>query len=164
MEGGSKSGAGSGPKSGAGLFRREVTIEWGDCDPAGIVYYPRYFAMFDASTAHMIAAATNLKKIELLAKYEAAGFPMVNTGAEFVQPARYGDIVVIESTITQVGRSSFSVAHRLFNNGQLAIKAVEKRVWVKHDAEGNIRSAPLPDAVAAALRDCRGDADISSAD
>lgn len=26
--------------------RRRVTIEWGDCDPAGIVFYPRYFAMF----------------------------------------------------------------------------------------------------------------------
>ena len=27
--------------------RRDVQIQWGDCDPANIVYYPRYFAMFD---------------------------------------------------------------------------------------------------------------------
>ena len=34
--------------------RRIVRIEWGDCDPAGIVFYPRYFAMFDASTHHSV--------------------------------------------------------------------------------------------------------------
>ena len=37
--------------------RRAVAIEWGDCDPAGIVFYPRYFAMFDASTAALFAHA-----------------------------------------------------------------------------------------------------------
>ena len=30
---------------------RKVRIEWGDCDPAGIIFYPRYFDIFDASTA-----------------------------------------------------------------------------------------------------------------
>ena len=37
--------------------RRTVRIEWGDCDPAGIVYYPRYFQMFDASTQYLFEAA-----------------------------------------------------------------------------------------------------------
>ena len=37
--------------------RRTVRIEWGDCDPAGIVFYPRYFAMFDASTSYLFEAA-----------------------------------------------------------------------------------------------------------
>ena len=37
--------------------RRRVRIEWGDCDPAGIVFYPRYFAMFDASTHALFEAA-----------------------------------------------------------------------------------------------------------
>src|SRR5262245_13444018 len=36
--------------------RREVRIEWGDCDPANIVFYPRYFAFFDASTAYLFEA------------------------------------------------------------------------------------------------------------
>ena len=37
---------------------RNVTIQWGDCDPAGIVFYPRYFEMFDASTAALFARAS----------------------------------------------------------------------------------------------------------
>ena len=42
--------------------RREVEIEWGDCDAAGIVFYPRYFAMFDASTAYLMEKALGMKK------------------------------------------------------------------------------------------------------
>jgi acyl-CoA thioesterase FadM len=34
---------------------RRLHIEWGDCDPAGIVFYPRYFVMFDRSTSLLIA-------------------------------------------------------------------------------------------------------------
>ena len=44
----------NGAVAGAGIAMasnaRTVRIEWGDCDPAGIVFYPRYFAMFDHST------------------------------------------------------------------------------------------------------------------
>ena len=40
---------------------RKVRFE--HCDPAGIVFYPRYFAMFDASTALLLERATGMKKI-----------------------------------------------------------------------------------------------------
>ena len=36
--------------------RRDVQIQWGDCDPANIVYYPRYFEMFDDSTSILFEA------------------------------------------------------------------------------------------------------------
>ena len=36
---------------------QQILIAWGDCDPAGIVFYPRYFAWFDAATAALFAAA-----------------------------------------------------------------------------------------------------------
>ena len=45
---------------------RSVRIEWGDCDPAGIIFYPRYFAMFDHSTAMLISAASGMSKAEML--------------------------------------------------------------------------------------------------
>jgi 4-hydroxybenzoyl-CoA thioesterase len=134
------------------IFERFVEIEWGHCDPAGIVFYPRYFEMFDASTAHLIATATGLSKFDLLRKHSAAGFPMVNTGAEFLRPAKYGDRVRIDSTVTRLGTSSFDIRHRLFNGEELAIDAFEKRVWVQHTDEGKIRAAPLPPELVSALR------------
>ena len=45
---------------------RVVRIEWGDCDPAGIIYYPRYFAIFDACTSALIERALGMTNSELM--------------------------------------------------------------------------------------------------
>ena len=55
--------------------RREVQIQWGDCDPANIVYYPRYFAMFDDSTSTLFEVA-GFSKQDLVHKYGLVGIPM----------------------------------------------------------------------------------------
>ena len=121
-----------------------VEIQFGDCDPAGIVYYPNYFRFFDNATAALVSAALGMNKRAWLDAYGIAGIPMVDTGARFMRPARFGDVVEIRSEITELGRSSFSVRHVLSNGGEIAIEAHEKRVWVVKDAAGNIKSAPLP--------------------
>jgi 4-hydroxybenzoyl-CoA thioesterase len=133
--------------------RRSVTIEWGDCDPAGIVFYPRYFAMFDASTAALFAAALGFDKFTLRKRFGIVGFPMLETSAKFTVPSRFGETVVIESTITRFGRSSFGVAHRLLRGETVAIEASETRVWAVADPEDpeKIRSAPIPAEVIDAL-------------
>lgn len=133
--------------------RRALTIEWGDCDPAGIVFYPRYFAMFDASTAALFHAALGMPKIAWTARFGILGIPMVDTRAKFHVPAVYGDEVVIESRITAFRRSSFDVAHRLLKaDGALGVEGFETRVWTVREAEGGrIRSAPIPEEVTAAF-------------
>ena len=45
---------------------RTVRIEWGDCDPAGIIFYPRYFEIFDASTAALFERALGITKRDVL--------------------------------------------------------------------------------------------------
>ena len=112
--------------------RRTVWIEWGHCDPAGIVFYPNYFAWFDASTAHHFQAA-GLPKPELVKKYNVVGFPMVDTRAAFHIPSKYGDEVVIETTITEFGRSSFSVHHKLLRCDKLAVAAAADKKNLKVD-------------------------------
>jgi 4-hydroxybenzoyl-CoA thioesterase len=112
---------------------RTLQIEWGDCDPAGIVFYPRYFAMFDASTTMLFQRALGMTKYEFLKKYDSAGYPMVDTRARFVIPTRFGDDVVIETTVTEFRRSSFDVRHRLLKGGELAVEGSETRVWVARD-------------------------------
>lgn len=134
--------------------RRKVRIEWGDCDPAGIVYYPRYFAMFDHSTAMLLEAATGRTKYEMTKAYDFVGFPMIDTGAKFYIPSKFGDDIVIESEISELGTSSFSIEHKVWKGDQLAIEAHEKRVWVgRHpDDPARIKSKPIPDEVANKLR------------
>ena len=131
------------------MFTRTTQVEsqFGDCDPAGIVYYPNYFRFFDNATAALLSAAFAMHKRNWLEHYGIAGIPMVDTGARFIKPSRFGDVVDIRSEITELGRSSFSVRHTLLRDGEVAIEAHEKRVWVVRDEAGGIRSAPLPEDV-----------------
>ena len=131
--------------------RRTVRIEWGDCDPAGIVFYPRYFAMFDHSTVLLIEQALGMRKHALYEHYGFGGYPSVETGARFLLPTRYGDDVEIETAITRLGRASFSLQHRLSLNGALAVEGNETRVWVVRDPDrpAGFRAHPMPDDVIA---------------
>jgi 4-hydroxybenzoyl-CoA thioesterase len=135
------------------INRRTVRIEWGDCDPAGIVWYPRYFGMFDSATAGLFEAA-GWPKAVLLQRFDSVGIPMVDTRAQFFIPSKFGEDIVIESQITEWRRSSFDVKHRVFKVEQLAIEATETRVWVgKHpDDPTAIKSRPIPEEVIASFR------------
>jgi 4-hydroxybenzoyl-CoA thioesterase len=126
-----------------------VRIEWGDCDPAGIVYYPRYFAIFDASTTALFERALGMTKYQFVRHYRCVGYPMVDTRARFLMPARFGDDVVVVTTVCGIGRSSFSIEHRLFKDGKLAIEASEVRVWAGRDPDDpdTIRPMPIPPEV-----------------
>jgi len=126
---------------------RQVRIEWGDCDPAGIIFYPRYFAIFDASVAALFERVLGMTKYNQLKHYDFAGYPLVRTQAKFLKPTRFGDDVTIDTTIT-FGRSSFDIEHKLTLDGALCVEGSERRVWVVRDpATGAIRSHPIPQAV-----------------
>ena len=128
--------------------RRLVRIEWGDCDPAGIVYYPRYFAIFDASSTALIERALGMSKHDYLKAYDFIGHPLVNAHSRFLIATRFGDEVTIETTVTALRRSSFDVRHHLFKDGALAVEGFETRVWVQGDpAKGTMKAKPLPQAV-----------------
>ena len=103
---------------------RKILIEWGDCDPAGIVFYPRYFAWFDACTAGLFAAV-GLPKPQMIARYNLLGIPMVDTRARFLVPSKFGDEVSIISSITEFRRSSFDVRHQLMRGETLAVEGFE---------------------------------------
>ena len=134
--------------------RRTVRIEWGDCDPAGIVFYPRYFAYFDTSTTALFERALGMTKFEFLRAYDIVGYPMVDTRARFLEASRFGDETVIETTVAEIKRSSFNIVHRLLRREELAVEGFETR-GPGRDATRTIRkpqSKPIPAEVIARLR------------
>ena len=132
--------------------RKTIHIEWGDCDPAQIVYFPRYFAYFDNCTTALFKKA-GLSKREMLKTYNIIGIPMVDVHASFRAPSRFGDDVVVESEITELRRSSFYVRHQLFNQGVLSVECTETRVWAGRSAKDpeGIEGRPIPPEVVALL-------------
>ena len=131
------------------INRRTVRIEWGDCDPAQIVFYPRYFAMFDGATQELFRAALGAPKIEWTKTYGIIGIPMVDTRAKFIVPSRYGDDIVFESRVSRFGNTSFDIEHRVMRAETLAIEGFETRVWAAADPAkpGAIKGQKIPTEV-----------------
>jgi len=135
----------TGPGDQFRVNRRTVRIEWGDCDPARIVYFPRYFAFFDDSTAAAFEAV-GWPKPRLISHYGIVGFPAVDVQATFHRPSSFGDDVIIETRLHDFGRSSFKVHHRLLKGDVLAVEGREVRVWSAADPAqpARLRGVPVP--------------------
>ena len=136
---------------------RTFRIEWGQCDPAGIVFYPQYLMMFDSGTGHLFARI-GLPAAEMRRSYGIIGMPLVEQGAKFLLPCRFDDEITIESEAGDWGRASFVVKHRIINGGQLAVDGFEKRIWAAADPErpGRIKAKPIPAEIIACLSDPSG--------
>ncbi len=134
-------------------IERRREIEWGQCDPAGIVFSPRYLEMLDAATATLFTAALGEPKPAFVARHGIIGIPLARTETTYHAPCRYGDTVVIRSTVERIGRASIGVLHHVTRAGTLAVESRETRVWAaarSADAT-DIGGVPLPPDVAARL-------------
>ncbi|MGH8733424.1 MAG: acyl-CoA thioesterase, partial [Burkholderiales bacterium] len=83
-------------------------VHWGDCDPAGIIFYPTYFRWMDAATwAFMASVGYGAKRM----REEHLAMPLVNADCQFLAPAQHGDRCEVRSRIERFGGASFVVAH-----------------------------------------------------
>lgn len=134
---------------------RSIRVQWGDCDPAGIVFYPRYFEWFDASTILLFEKATGLTKIKMLEKYNGAGLALLEARAVFKTASQYGEDLSVETRVTEFRRSSFFVHHKVAkSDGVLALEGFETRLWTARDPDdkNQLRSSPMPPEILAAFQ------------
>jgi 4-hydroxybenzoyl-CoA thioesterase len=139
------------------INRKTIHIEWGDCDPAQIVYYPRYFEYFDSCTAALFAKA-GMSKHEMLKTYGIIGYPLVEVRSRFMAPSHFSEDVVVESEVIEWRNSSFCIQHRLFKGKTLAVECLETRVWAVRSATDpeKIQSRPIPREVIERFGKSRG--------
>ena len=69
-----------------------VQVRWGDADPAGIAFYPRFFEWYDIGTEALFDSL-GLTWAEAFPRYGIVGVPILEAGSRFVSPVRYGDAV-----------------------------------------------------------------------
>jgi 4-hydroxybenzoyl-CoA thioesterase len=126
--------------------RHEIIVEWGDCDPAGIVYYPAYFRWSDQATYRLFLAA-GLTRDNLDDGRWTEGTPLVKAECSFRRASQHGEKLIIESHVSRFGNSSFTVTH-VFRDaaGEIAAEGTETRIWARKDGDARtLKAAPIPD-------------------
>ena len=129
-----------------------IQISWGHCDPAKIVFYPNYFIWFDQSAHHLFdKAGANMG--DLMDQYGVVGLPIVDAHAEFIYPSKYGDEIEMTSWISEWSAKTLIVTHEIHNNGLLAVKGTEVRVWAKPhpDDPKRLQAQVIPDSIRASF-------------
>ncbi len=94
----------------ANRHEHEQVVRFGDCDPAGIVYFPRFFDWFHQAMETWFAERLGRDYAEVV---QTVGFPAVHTEADFKRPCRLGERLVIALSVGHLGRSSFKLEYRV---------------------------------------------------
>jgi 4-hydroxybenzoyl-CoA thioesterase len=90
-----------------------IRVGWGDCDPAGIVFYPRFYAWMD-NASHVLAREMGIPRESMLPPgNDLLGFPVVSTQAQYLTPARMDDVLEVRTWVTRVGRTSLCLRHEI---------------------------------------------------
>ncbi len=128
-----------------------VTVQWGDCDPAGIVYYPNFFNYFDQASWNLFAQVG--MTLSAMQARGAIGIPLVDAQASFKVPCRFGDGLEIESWVSEWKERTFKVRHVVRKDGREHLHGYELRTWgLRHpDDPLRLKAAPVPDDVRQAL-------------
>ena len=123
----------------------EIEIDWADCDPAGIVFYPQFFRMMNIGTQKLFEHV-GLPFHVLVQRCGTSGVPMLDVQATFKSPARFGDKVLLESEVTEWRDKTFLVRHVMKLGDRVIFEGREIRVWAAKDesAPNGIRAKPIP--------------------
>ena len=127
---------------------QRLRVEWAHCDPAGIIFNPNYYIWMDQG-AHRLLEAAGIDMLPTEENPTSRGFPLVSSGMDFTSPARFRDIVTLQSRIAKIGTKSFRVEHQFLLGDVLLAKGFEIRVWgasAPKDAERLI-ALPLSDSL-----------------
>jgi YbgC/YbaW family acyl-CoA thioester hydrolase len=105
-------------------------VYWGDCDPAGIIFYPTYFRWFDAATwAFFASVGYSPRRMRV----EGRSMPLVAADCQFTLPAMQGDRCEVRSSIRRFGGKSFVVEHEVAkDDGKVLSRGTETRVWGRY--------------------------------
>ncbi|MEX8492496.1 acyl-CoA thioesterase [Sphaerotilus sp.] len=126
-----------------------LRVEFGDCDPAQIVWFPNFFRWVDAASRHFFVQCGLPSWKDTERERGILGTPLVDTQARFLRPASYGDDLAIDSSVTEWRRKSFVMTHRIRRGETLLVEITEVRVFARRKGDGSdphaIEAVPVPD-------------------
>lgn len=136
-------------------FEREQLIRFSHCDPAAIVFFPRYFVMFNNLVEDWFDDGLKLGYAHVVNE-RRIGLPTVSIRCDFQRPSRMGERVHLNLAVDRLGRSSISLALECRHGDEVRLRAQQVIVTQSLDSG---RAIEIPPDIRAALAPyCQGEA------
>jgi 4-hydroxybenzoyl-CoA thioesterase len=127
------------------MYERIIQIEFNHCDPAGIVFYPRYFEMVNSVIENFFADVVG-RSFASMHFGSDNGVPTVAMEAVFQKPSRLGDKVRFTLRVEKVGGSSVTMWLEGYGPDGLRLRVGMTLAWI-----AGMKAAPWPAEMRAAL-------------
>lgn len=125
-----------------GPFRVVKRVRFSHVDSAGIVFYPRYFELYNEVVEDWFADALGCTFAQLITRY-GAGVPTLKIECQFSAASRLGDDLEYELELVQLGRSSFTVEIAARHEGELRLRGSSTLVFSRV-IDGRPQAETLP--------------------
>jgi 4-hydroxybenzoyl-CoA thioesterase len=124
----------------------EFTVEFGDCDPAQIVFYPNFLRWIDSAARHFFESAGVPHWAELERTTGIIGTPLAEVTLRFRRPATYGDRIAVDSTIAEWREKTFVMRHVIRRGDDVLVEGEEVRLFARRhpDDPKRIQAVPAP--------------------
>jgi acyl-CoA thioester hydrolase len=120
------------------MVRSEVRVIYGDTDQMGVVYYANYLRYFEAGRNEFIRAK-GLRYRDFEARFGLV-LPVAEAGVKYRSPARYDDLLAVETSLVELGRASARFEYRLLRDAEVLATGFTVHACV--DGDGRIRRLP----------------------
>lgn len=120
------------------MVKTDIRVIYGDTDQMGVVYYANYLRFFEAGRNEFLRArGLRYRDFE-----EAHGLllPVVEARLSYRSPARYDDLIAVETFLTEVKRASARFGYRIVREGEVLVTGSTVHACV--DLQGRVRRMP----------------------
>ncbi len=140
------------------IYKQNIRIRFGHCDPAGIVYHPQYFVILNQLMEDFYRDVAGVGFIEV--KKYGLGFPVAGVRCDFAAPSRVGDECTAHVWIEKLGETSIRFAFTIHAGDELRLQCTETCVCVTADENDRLVKAAMPAKLREALEPYLADATV----
>jgi 4-hydroxybenzoyl-CoA thioesterase len=127
-----------------------IDVQFGDCDPAGIVFFPNYSRWMDAASHHYFVACGLPPWREMVDLPGCVGPPLLEIHTRFLTSATYGERLDVHTRVEEWRGKVFIQTHRLVRGEELICEGRATRALCVRDNSGRLKAVPVPDFIRAA--------------
>ena len=128
-----------------------VEICFGDCDPAGIVFFPNFSKWMDTSSLAFFMACGVPPWRELVKTRGIIGTPLLEIHTRFLKPATYGETIEVHTSVEEWSAKTFRHRHLVKRGDDLLCDGTEVRAFCMRDPANpdRIKAMPIPEDIQA---------------